>query len=184
MGEWLQQFVGGLGDNFRDLSDAGHVGQFVGRVLLAAVLGAALGYERERHGKAAGVRTHTLVALAAAFFVIVPQRCGATPADLTRVVQGLAAGVGFLGAGAILKPPTDGWVHGLTTAAGIYFTTAVGVATGLGLGTTATLATGLALAVLDLFPRLQHWVETRLGIPPIPHEHSDRTQPPPPAKTS
>jgi putative Mg2+ transporter-C (MgtC) family protein len=185
MDVWLQQFWAGLSGDFLDLPDGAQAGQLVGRVLLAAVLGAVLGYERERQGKSAGVRTHTLVSLAAAFFVLVPQQLGAPAADLTRVIQGVAAGVGFLGAGSIIKQNENGIIHGLTTAAGIFFTTAVGIAAGLGRETTAVVCTVLALAVLTLFPRLQRAIETRLGIPPASTNDaptSPSAPPPPPPK--
>lgn len=174
---WLQQFWAGLSGDFLDLPDGTQAGQLVGRVLLAAVLGAILGYERERHGKSAGVRTHTLVSLAAAFFVLVPQQIGATPADLSRVIQGVAAGVGFLGAGTIVKQNEQGIVHGLTSAAGIYFTTAVGIAAGLGRDVTAIVCTALALVVLLLAPRIQQSIETRFGIHPTPAQDAPPTTP-------
>lgn len=155
MGEWLGQFWLGLAGNFCDLADGGSAGQFVGRALVAAALGAALGYERERHGKSAGLRTHTLVALAAAFFVLIPIQVGMAHPELSRVIQGLAAGVGFLGAGMIVKRTEQGQVVGLTTAAELYFTTTVGVAAGLGRGTTALLGTLLALVVLASVPRFE-----------------------------
>lgn len=164
MGEWLQQFGDGLAGNFLDLSNGTQAGLLVGRVLLAVALGAALGYERELRGKPDGGRTHALIALAAAAFVLVPLRCGATAADVSRIVQGLAAGVGFLGAGAIIKPTGEGAVYGLTSAASIYFTTAVGVAAGLGHGLTAVLCTSLVLAVLTFLPKAEGWLKRRLGV--------------------
>src|SRR4051794_4276105 len=103
MGTWWQQIGDALRADFSDLPDAGHVTHIILRLAVAAVLGGALGYERERAGKAAGLRTHMLVALGAALFVLVPQQAGVTAADMTRVLQGLATGVGFLGAGTILK---------------------------------------------------------------------------------
>jgi putative Mg2+ transporter-C (MgtC) family protein len=166
MGVWLQQFWAGLSGDFLDWPDGTLAGQVVGRILVAALLGAILGYERERQGKSAGVRTHTLVSLAAAFFVIIPQQAGASAGDLTRVIQGVAAGVGFLGAGSIIKQNEQGVIHGLTTAAGIFFTTAVGVAAGLGRDLTAILCTALALVVLTLLPKAQGWLERRLGVNP------------------
>lgn len=166
MGTWLSQFWAGLSNDFLDLPDGTQAGQIVGRVIVAGLLGAVLGYERERKGKAAGVKTHIIIALAAALFVIVPQQSGFSPGDLSRIVQGVAAGVGFLGAGTILKPKdgSGNLVEGLTSAAGIYFTTAVGVAAGLGRDSTAILATGLALAVLTLTPKVQGWIERRMGV--------------------
>jgi putative Mg2+ transporter-C (MgtC) family protein len=178
MDVWLQQFWAGLSGDYMDLPDGTQVGQLVGRLLLAAILGAILGYERERQGKSAGVRTHTLVSLAAAFFVLVPQQIGVLPADMTRVIQGLAAGVGFLGAGSIIKQNEQGVIHGLTTAAGIYFTTAVGIAAGLGRELTAILCTVLVLIVLTLFPRIQRSLEKSFGIPPTPAPNDAPPSPP------
>jgi putative Mg2+ transporter-C (MgtC) family protein len=152
MGAWWEQVWEALRADFSDLPDAGQVTRVVVRLLLAAALGGLLGWQRERVGKAAGRRTHMLVALGAAFVVFVPQQAGFSSADLSRVVQGLVAGVGFLGAGAILKPSNgeESCVHGLTTAAGIWFTAAVGVAVGLGREATAVLGTLLALGILSL----------------------------------
>jgi putative Mg2+ transporter-C (MgtC) family protein len=116
---------------------------------VAAFLGGILGLQRERHGKAAGVRTHMLVALGAALFVLVPQQWGMNDEDLSRVIQGVVAGVGFLCAGSILKSDDD-HVRGLTTAAGIWLTAAMGVAAGLGRETTAALSALLALAILSM----------------------------------
>ena len=87
-------------------------------VLLAALLGGLVGFQREQAGKAAGLRTHMLVALGAAFFVMIPYQAGMPLADLSRVLQGIITGVGFLGAGTILKRPAEEHIEGLTTAAG------------------------------------------------------------------
>jgi putative Mg2+ transporter-C (MgtC) family protein len=178
MDVWLQQFWAGLSGDFLDMPDGTQAGRLVGRVLVAAVLGAILGYERERQGKSAGVRTHTLVALAAAFFVLVPQQIGVLSADMTRVIQGLAAGVGFLGAGSIIKQSDQGVVHGLTTAAGIYFTTAVGIAAGLGRDVTAIVCTVLALVVLTLIPKVQQRLERQFGLKPVTHTDAPPTNGP------
>jgi uncharacterized membrane protein YhiD involved in acid resistance len=150
------------------------------------LLGGALGWERERAGKAAGMRTHMLVAMGAAFFVFVPQQSGMSAEGLGRVIQGLVAGIGFLGAGAILKPSEgdDSQVRGLTTAAGIWFTAAVGVAVGLGREATAVLGTLLALAVL----LLSAWEPGGGGAPPADpkspqtgHQGAGTTEPAPAA---
>ena len=162
MGEWFQHFWQGLSGDFLDLPEGEQVGQIVGRTLVAALLGGVLGFEREQKGKAAGMRTHMLVALAAAFFVIIPQQAGMSHADISRVLQGLAAGVGFLGAGAIIKHSEQGQVHGLTTAAGLYFTTTIGVAAGMGREVTAILGTALAVAVLTILPRTEQWLHGRV----------------------
>jgi putative Mg2+ transporter-C (MgtC) family protein len=161
MGAWLKHFWEGIVGDFLDLPDAAQVGQIVGRVLVAAVLGAILGYEREQKGKAAGIRTHMLVTLAAAFFIISAQQAGMSNADVSRVIQGLAAGVGFLGAGTILKQNEQGHVVGLTTAAGLYLATAIGIAAGMGRETTAILGTVLAMIVLALILPAERWIQFR-----------------------
>jgi putative Mg2+ transporter-C (MgtC) family protein len=139
---------------FSDVPDASQVTRIVLRLVLAALLGGILGYERERQGKAAGVRTHMLVALGAALFVLVPKEAGVSGADMTRVIQGVVAGIGFLGAGAIIKGGAEESVKGLTTAAGIWLTAAIGIACGLGRESTAVLSALLAFAILALVPHL------------------------------
>lgn len=138
---------------FSDVPDAAQVTRILTRLLLAALLGGVLGYERERSGKAAGIRTHMLVSMGAALFVLVPLLGGMAPGDLSRVLQGVIAGVGFLGAGAIVKQQAEENVQGLTTAAGIWMTAAIGVACGMGRESTAVISTLLALVVLALLPR-------------------------------
>jgi putative Mg2+ transporter-C (MgtC) family protein len=140
--------------DFSDLPSIAEVTQIVVRLALAALLGGLLGYEREHAGKAAGVRTHMLVALGSAFFVLVPAQVGITSGDLSRVLQGVITGVGFLGTGTILKGSRKGEIHGLTTAAGIWFTAAVGIAAGLGREASAVLGTLLALLILTIVPNL------------------------------
>jgi putative Mg2+ transporter-C (MgtC) family protein len=143
-----------LVSEFSDVPDASQVTRIVLRLVIAALLGGLLGYERERHGKAAGVRTHMLVALGAALFVLVPKEAGVSGADLTRVIQGIVAGIGFLGAGAIIKGSAEDSVKGLTTAAGIWLTAAIGIACGLGRESTAVLSALLAFVILALVPHL------------------------------
>ncbi len=87
---------------------------------------AVIGWERERIGKPAGLRTHMLMSLGSARFVLRAAEAGMAIADLSRVIQGLAAGIGFIGGGAILKLPDEHQIDGLTTAAGIWLTAAVG----------------------------------------------------------
>jgi putative Mg2+ transporter-C (MgtC) family protein len=124
------------------------------RLLLAAVLGGAIGYEREKKERSAGLKTHILVSVGSALFVMAPLYAGVSQADNTRVVQGVVSGIGFLGAGAILKLQRDMRVEGLTTAASIWLTSAVGVAAGLGNALLAIIATGVALFVTAVIPRL------------------------------
>src|SRR5215207_5207471 len=83
--------------------DAREAARILLRMSAAVLFGAILGIDRQRIGKAAGLRTHILVALGAAVFVLAPLEAGMPPADVSRIVQGVAAGIGFIGAGAILK---------------------------------------------------------------------------------
>ena len=143
-----------LAEEFSSLPDAAEVTRVMVRLLLAALLGGIVGYEREHKGKAAGLRTHMLVAMGAALFVLVPERDGMHIADMSRVIQGVVAGVGFLGAGAIIKRHSEEQVQGLTTAAGIWMTAAIGVACGLGREAVALLATLLAIVILVMLPHV------------------------------
>jgi putative Mg2+ transporter-C (MgtC) family protein len=118
------------------------------RLVLAMLLGAVIGYERESAGKEAGLRTHILVAAGAALLVLVSLGAEMHVGDVSRVIQGIVTGLGFLGAGAILKMDGARTVQGLTTAAGIWLTAALGVAAGLGQYALAILATALGWAVL------------------------------------
>ena len=150
-----------VASEFSDVPDIRQFVRLVVRLLLASLLGFALGFEREQQGKAAGLRTHMLVAIGSALFVLIPQQAGVEPADMSRVIQGLIAGVGFLCAGTILKQGKEDeqQVQGLTTAAGLWMTAAIGMACGLGRETTAVLSTLLALAVLMGIPRLVDLIE-------------------------
>ena len=155
MTTWWQVVANTVSQEFADLPDAAGVTRITLRLLIAAILGGILGFEREQKGKAAGLRTHMLVALGAALFVLIPQQAGASDADLTRVMQGLIAGVGFLGAGAIIKGNGgEEDIRGLTTAAGIWLTAAIGMAAGLGREATAVLSTLIALLILYIIPKL------------------------------
>jgi putative Mg2+ transporter-C (MgtC) family protein len=145
MNPFFDELLGGL----RELDDLARVSA---RLVAAAVVGAIAGLERERVGKAAGLRTHMLVSLGSAMFVLVPLQVGMSSEGIARVIQGVAAGIGFIGGGAILKLTQDREVHGLTTAAGIWMTAAAGVAIGLGaigLGLIAMVLTWIILAVLQ-----------------------------------
>jgi putative Mg2+ transporter-C (MgtC) family protein len=149
---------------FTDLDDVEHFTRVTIRLLLAGALGFALGFERETQGKAAGARTHMLVAMGSALFVLAPQLAGAEMADMSRVIQGLVAGVGFLCAGAILKNGKDEQqVQGLTTAAGMWMTAAIGMSCGLGKEVTAIISTVLALIVLALVPHFSKGLQGMLG---------------------
>jgi putative Mg2+ transporter-C (MgtC) family protein len=162
---------GAVAENFTDLSGAGAARLLV-RLVLAAALGGLLGWEREREGKTAGLRTHVLVALGSALFVAVPLTAGMTVGELGRVIQGLATGIGFVGGGAILKPDNR-TVRGLTTAAGIWLTAAVGIAAGMGHGLSAILGAILAFLTLSALGQL----EARVSGKPSKHSEGD-SQPP------
>jgi putative Mg2+ transporter-C (MgtC) family protein len=157
MSEWWQKVAA----DFSDLPDIGEAIRMTVRLVLAAALGGMLGYDRERAGKSAGLRTHMLVSLGAALFVMIPQQTGFCGADISRVIQGIVAGVGFLGAGAIVKDSRDGEVQGLTTAAGIWLTAAIGIAAGLGREASAVLGAVLAFVVLSALVRISDWIEKR-----------------------
>jgi putative Mg2+ transporter-C (MgtC) family protein len=120
------------------------------RLVIAATLGAIVGFDRERMGKPAGLRTHMLVSVGAALFVLAPLQSGLAVADMSRVIQGLATGVGFLGGGAILKLSAEREILGLTTAATIWVTAAVGVTVGLGHTGLAVIGVALAWVTLSL----------------------------------
>jgi putative Mg2+ transporter-C (MgtC) family protein len=131
---------------FADLSAEG-VTRLAVRLLIAGVAGGLVGWERWRAGKAAGLRTHVLVAVGAAAFVAVPSLAGGGPEAVSRVLQGVAAGVGFLGAGCIL------------TAAGIGLPAGSGAAAGAGRGGAALLAGVFGFLTLSALTRLERWAE-------------------------
>ena len=116
-------------------------------IILAVVFGAAIGLEREISGKAAGLRTNVLICLGAAVFTIISKQMAAGTGDsLTRIAAGVVAGVGFLGAGAVIVD--RGGVHGLTTAATIWLVASIGMACGTGFYSLAVISTFIAILVL------------------------------------
>jgi putative Mg2+ transporter-C (MgtC) family protein len=117
---------------FLHLPDVVHFASVAFRLVAAAVLGGVVGAEREWVGKAAGLRTHMLVSLGAALFVLAPAEGGLAEGDTSRIIQGVAAGIGFIGAGTILKREDREEIQGLTTAASIWLTAAIGVAVAVG----------------------------------------------------
>jgi putative Mg2+ transporter-C (MgtC) family protein len=148
MNEILRELTNGL-------PDATEFARAVVRLLVAALLGAVVGFERERAGKAAGLRTHMLVALGAALLMLAAAESGMTSSDLSRIIQGVITGIGFLGAGSILKSEEQREIRGLTTAAGIWLTAGVGVAAGLGRWGTAAVAVAASWMILGLLTRLE-----------------------------
>jgi len=115
-------------------------------ITLAIVLGTAIGMEREIRGKAAGLRTNVLICLGAAVFTIISKEMAGESDSLTRIAAGVVTGVGFLGAGAIIRD--RGGVHGLTTAATIWLVASIGVACGAGFYKLAVISTLIAIVVL------------------------------------
>lgn len=121
------------------------------RFLLAVVLGAGIGFQRERAGKAAGLRTHILVSAGAGLFTLVSiYGFSGAVVDISRVAAGVVVGIGFIGAGVILRGQRQKEVAGLTTAATIWITAAVGLAAGAGMYVVSVIATAVAVGVLFL----------------------------------
>jgi len=137
---------------FSDVPDVSTATRITVRLVLAAILGGILGYERERKGRSAGVRTHMLVAVGAALFVLGPLQGGMPIEDMSRVLQGIVQGIGFLGAGAIMVGTAKHQIEGLTTAANIWATAGIGVVAGLGLEATAVLSAAIVLIILAAVP--------------------------------
>lgn len=125
----------------------------LGRIVLATLLGAFLGYERERAGKPAGVRTHGMVALGAALFTAVSVYGFEGEGDPARMAAQIVTGVGFLGAGTILH--LRGSVHGLTTAASLWVTAAIGTAVAVGMYLMSIETAVLVWALLRFSPRIE-----------------------------
>lgn len=166
-----EEIVETVRQEFSDLPDVEQFTRVMLRLLLALLLGALIGWERERRGSAAGLRTHMLVSLGTAVFVLVPLQAGMKLEDLSRVIQGVVSGIGFLGAGAVLKLDRTRQIQGLTTAAGIWATSAVGMTAGMGLESTALLVTALAVAVLAVLLRFERAMARREHrLPPKPSE--------------
>jgi putative Mg2+ transporter-C (MgtC) family protein len=139
-----------------NLGDSSHFVRVLVRLLLAVFLGGLVGLEREKERKRAGIRTHMLVALGAALFTLIAFESKMTTADISRVMQGVAAGIGFLGAGTILKVSDEHQVKGLTTAASIWLTAALGMAVGAGLIWPSLITVGLAWFILFVVHRFEH----------------------------
>jgi putative Mg2+ transporter-C (MgtC) family protein len=131
------------------------------RLLAAMVLGGLIGIQREHTGKPAGFRTHMMVCLGTAVFVISCGGVGMAFDAMSRVIQGIVTGIGFIGAGTILKLESEEEIKGLTTAAGIWMTAAIGVTAGLGAVGIAVVSTLLALIILAVAPPLEAFMQKR-----------------------
>jgi putative Mg2+ transporter-C (MgtC) family protein len=135
----------------------------ISRLLLAALAGGIIGLERSFHGREAGFRTHTLVCVSSSLLMVLmtyqwqlipPQYLDTIRTDPTRMAQGIMTGIGFLGAGVIIKEGLT--VRGLTTAASIWMTAAIGIVIGMGLYEPAIYATLITLITLSMF----RWIES------------------------
>ena len=144
------------------LHDSKQIARVIIRLVAAALLGAIIGLQREKTGKPAGLRTHVLVSLATAAFVVSCSSVAMSSDGLSRVIQGLVTGIGFIGAGSILKLSEQHQIKGLTTAASIWMTAAIGVTVGLGSLGIALMITILALVILAL-EKLERRIENKPG---------------------
>ena len=142
------------------LTDRGQLLRIVIRLVAAGLLSGVIGYFREREHKPAGIRTHILVAVGSTVFVLSATSAGLQADAVSRVIQGIATGIGFIGAGAIIKHKND--VKGLTTAAGLWITCAMGVLAGLGEVGLAIVVAAFGLFVL----RVLLLAESRFGLKP------------------
>jgi putative Mg2+ transporter-C (MgtC) family protein len=140
------------------------------------LLGGALGFEREMARRDAGLRTHMLVATGSALFVLVPLQAGFSQDNMSRVLQGLVSGIGFLGAGAIIKLSAEREVRGLTTAASLWLAAGVSVAAGLGREATAILSTVIALVILGGVRMFKPLVPSHTDDKPEQDEPSKRVE--------
>jgi putative Mg2+ transporter-C (MgtC) family protein len=143
------------------LPDPRQTATLVTRMLIAMILGAVIGVQRESSGKPAGLRTHMLVAMGGALFVLAPLQSGMDLDGMSRVIQGIVTGIGFIGGGAILKLQEQRAIEGLTTAAGIWITAAVGIAAGLGRWGLAVVSTILAWITLSLIGKIEAWMNQK-----------------------
>lgn len=134
-------------------------GELILRLLIAGVLGAAIGFEREIRAKGAGIRTHVLVALGSALFMIISQYgfAGAERFDAARVAAQVVSGIGFIGAGIIIFQKNR--VSGLTTAAGLWVTASIGLGAGCGLYVVSAVCTVFVMAILEAM----HFITIGLG---------------------
>jgi len=137
-------------------------------LLLALLMGGVIGLERAWHGRPAGLRTHTLVCMSSALLMLLTVNqwdlmasvpIEAIRIDPTRMAQGIMTGIGFLGAGVIMKEGLT--IRGLTTAASIWMTASIGIMIGMGFNTASSLATLLTLIVLSLFSRIEAKLPSR-----------------------
>ena len=135
--------------------------ELIRRLITAALLGALLGIEREMRQKSAGLRTNILIAVGSALFTLMSIELSGPSGDPARVAAQIVTGIGFLGAGAIMR--TGSGIHGLTTAATVWVNAAVGVASGGGSYHLAFIATGITLGALMVLAPLERAMDRRAG---------------------
>ena len=141
------------------LPDAQQTVRVLVRLIAALLAGGVIGLQREATGKAAGLRTHMLVCAGTTLFILAAVDIGMEQDAMSRVIQGLATGIGFLGAGAILKLESREQIKGLTTASGIWMTAALGVTIGVGQLGTAAIGTLLAWFVLAVLVKIDRRID-------------------------
>jgi putative Mg2+ transporter-C (MgtC) family protein len=147
------------------------------RLSVATLIGCVIGLNRELYGKPAGMRTHGLVSLGAALITLASlDLARADPAAVLRTIQGIMAGIGFVGGGVILRDESNHSVHGLTTAASIWVVAALGIACGAGQWATSMVALALTLVLLILGEKVEE--KLRLKNCPPPEARSSRGQAP------
>ncbi|TLY64054.1 MAG: MgtC/SapB family protein [Gammaproteobacteria bacterium] len=145
------------------MPDVAQIMRVGSRLLVAILIGALIGIQRELTHKPAGLRTHMLVALGTAMVVVTAAEAGMASADLSRIIQGVITGIGFLGGGAILKLTAEHEIHGLTTAAGIWMTAAAAAAAGLGQLGIALLGVVFGLLILGACVKVEKWLGDRVS---------------------
>jgi len=139
---------------FGHLPSASELVRVLVRLIAAMAVGALIGYQREQMGKAAGLRTHILLSMGTALLVVAALEYGMEGLAVSHVIEGLVTGMGFLGAGAIMKIQQEQEIRGLTTAAGIWMTAAAGITIGLGQIVVGLIAGALAWLVLEILGRI------------------------------
>jgi putative Mg2+ transporter-C (MgtC) family protein len=146
-------------DMFVGLGDAAHLGRVAVRLVVACIAGGLVGFERQVERKTGGLRTHMLVALGAALFVLIAVEM---KTDVSRVIQGVAAGVGFLGAGMIFRLTDQQEVKGLTSAASVWVTASIGMAVGVGFIWPALVTVVLGWLILYTLHHCERWLKHAL----------------------
>jgi putative Mg2+ transporter-C (MgtC) family protein len=153
-------------DELFSLPTTDYAVRIAARLGVAALVGGLIGFEREWTGKAAGLRTHMTVSLGCATFMLLAIEGGTDASNVSRTIQGIAAGIGFIGAGTILKRHDEEDIKGLTTAAAIWLTAAVGAAAGAGQGWLALIGVLIAFLILSILSPVDRWLAKKRGHPP------------------